>query len=233
MNPMHSIKQWKFPDPAPNIPICQISRVSERAIALMARNRDKPLLNTDFLRIYGAVEMVAGMEYHYENFVRLSMQWAAGQDELCFRHEAVAYLNRMGQFEKFARSAFAKQVIPQPNIPTISRLMVFRNKYTAHRSIDVPRPEDTSDSQVSHARSLSTLFGKLFTPRAGTPVIDWKVDPPTTIEDAQKQVWSSNHLTFQIFDMKTKKAINFCLELDHLDVMNEAAVILEALILHC
>jgi hypothetical protein len=71
---LDSIKQWNFPDPAPNIPICQIPRYADRAIALMARNRDKPLLNTGFLRIYGAVEMVAGMEYHYDNFVRLNCE---------------------------------------------------------------------------------------------------------------------------------------------------------------
>jgi hypothetical protein len=110
------VKYWKLLDPAPNVPICKIPRIADRAIALMARNRDKPLLNTGFLHIYGAIEMVAGMEYHYDNFVCLSRQWASGQqgDELCFRHEAVAYLNRMGQFEKFVRSDFAKQVIPHP-----------------------------------------------------------------------------------------------------------------------
>jgi hypothetical protein len=82
MSAMLSIKHWNFPDPAPNIPISQIPRVSERAIALMARNRDKPLLNTDFLRIYGAVEMVAGMEYHYENFVRLSISGLLANEEM-------------------------------------------------------------------------------------------------------------------------------------------------------
>jgi hypothetical protein len=111
--------------------------------------------------------------------------------------------------------------------------MVFRNKYTAHRSIDVPWTEDTPDSQISHARSLSKLFGKLFTPRAGAPVNDWSAEPLKTREEAEKQIWSSNHLTFQIFDMKTKQATNFCLEVDHLDVMKEATVIFEALIFHC
>jgi hypothetical protein len=53
--------------------------VSERAIALMMRNRNIPILNTDSLRIYGAVEMVAGMEYHHDNFVRLCRHRAGGQ----------------------------------------------------------------------------------------------------------------------------------------------------------
>jgi hypothetical protein len=175
--------------------------VSERAIALMMRNRNIPILNTDSLRIYGAVEMVAGMEYHHDNFVRLCRQRAGGQqgDDLCFQHEAAAYLNRMGQFEKFVRSAFVKQVIPHANIPTISRLMVFRNKYAAHRSIDDPWKGDTPESQVSHARSLSTkLFGHLFTPRAGAPALAG--EPFRTTEERIKYQWSSAHLTFQIFD---------------------------------
>lgn len=222
---------WNVPDPAPNVPICQIPRIADRAIALMVRNRSKPLQNTSFLQIFGAVEMVAGMEYHYDNFVRLSKQWASGQqgDELCFRHEAAAYLNRMGQFEKFARSAFAKRVIPCPDIPTISGLMVFRNKYSAHRSIDASWKGDTPQSQVSHALSLSVLFGKIFTPRAGTPDIN-PGEPIRTREELIKQTWSSNHLTFQIFDFEKEESINFCLELDHLKVMNEAEVILTALI---
>ncbi len=58
-------------------------------------------------------------------------------------HEAVAYFNRLGQLFYFARSAGHEALVPR-----VAQLMSFRNKHTAHRSIDVPRSEDRAHLQV-------------------------------------------------------------------------------------
>ena len=51
-------------------------------------------------------------------------------------HEAVAYINRLGQF-----FYFAKAMKLQAQLSRTNELICFRHKYTAHRSIDNPRDE--------------------------------------------------------------------------------------------
>jgi hypothetical protein len=54
-------------------------------------------------------------------------------------HEAIAYINRLGQFYYFAKSAR----INRANVlRRVTALMPIRMKFTAHRSIDAPRDEE-------------------------------------------------------------------------------------------
>jgi hypothetical protein len=67
-------------------------------------------------------------------------------------HEAVAYLNRLGQFHAFAKANGQQQ------LTKTTELMLFRNKNAAHRSIDCPRKEDDYLSMWSQATSLGGFY---------------------------------------------------------------------------
>jgi hypothetical protein len=140
----------------------------------------------------------------------------------------------MGQFHSFAKSRFMRASIPDASerIPTINKLIVFRHKHTAHRSMDAPRDADTDELQWVHARSLSTLGGRLFTPKPDTPV-----PPPanvTTVDDLE--AWSRPryghaYVTFQIFDDTRREYVDFALERDHPRIIQEAYALIERLII--
>jgi hypothetical protein len=61
-----SILHYSGRDPDPSVPIDEIRPLSRRAHVLMLRNRTKPLLAEGFLNIAGAIEMLAGLEYHHD-----------------------------------------------------------------------------------------------------------------------------------------------------------------------
>jgi hypothetical protein len=92
----------------PAIPLEQIERLSIRAHALLARSDSSPAVAAGFIDIQGAIEMLSGLEYHHDNFVRIYQAvedpWSDFDTPL--RHEAVAYFNRMAQHHAFARSKF-------------------------------------------------------------------------------------------------------------------------------
>jgi hypothetical protein len=79
-------------DPYADLALEQIQVLSQRAHSLMLRNRTKPLFREGFLNIVGAIEILAGLEYHHDNTVRLSNDPAPGAapDETWLYHEAVA-----------------------------------------------------------------------------------------------------------------------------------------------
>ena len=136
------------------------------------------------VQIIGAVHVLQGMDYHYraylahevlgrayllrleaftrtlkgagvipaQDFPRASVDEAMHLEAL--NHEAVAYLNRLGQFYYFARS-----IGRLAEVPRLCALIHFRNKHGAHRSIDVPRGEEP-EVQVGQAMAFS--FYRLF-----------------------------------------------------------------------
>ncbi len=71
-------------------------------------------------------------------------------------YEVAAYVCRLGQFFYFAGSEFvANQLGSRPTMPTIERLLIFRHKFAAHRSVDYPRAGETAEIRVLQAFSLS------------------------------------------------------------------------------
>lgn len=117
-------------------------------------------------QILGAVQTLCGLDYHHDQFIHYLGRLAtylkrkkAFMDGLkdipsgskvsppfptsterahltAFRHEAIAYLNRLGQFYYFAKSKKLDHILVRSN-----ELLVFRHKHTAHRSIDQPKGE--------------------------------------------------------------------------------------------
>ena len=77
-------------------------------------------------------------------------------------HDAVAYVNRLGQFYSFAKAKDKHRFLVRT-----SELMIFRHKHTAHRSIDAPRADDTYESKWSQAASMGGFYTTLL---GGTPI---------------------------------------------------------------
>ena len=54
----------------------------------------------------------------------------------------------------------------------------------------------------------------------------------TSADEVEIRIWVAGHLTFQIFDARTKAHLNFCMETDHPELMKEAFCLLQEVILH-
>jgi hypothetical protein len=216
------IKHWRIEDPAPGVPLDAIFPMSARARALLVRNRNHPVLSTDFLRIYGAVDMTAGLDYHQSRFMELiSLLQSVDEPHAAkthLTHEAVAYVNRLGQFHSFACSNRIKQMVSDVEalIPKISELLIFRRKHSAHRSMDKPWGEDNPHLQWVHAFALSSLSVSLFLPKQ--PVF----------LPIGKEAYQKCYLAYQI-NMGDQKVAELVIERDHDVIMNETYSVVAAL----
>ena len=150
-----------------------IQPVSARAQALLSRKLQRaPETIHDFLRLSGAVDMLAALDYHCDNIQRVEAIAAprvAGEAELmrvgfaapptspeesrrlrAALFEVNAYLATLGRLYYFVKWAAQLNATP-----TITRLVVFRHKAAAHRSIDQPRGESPELLSL-HALSMSS-----------------------------------------------------------------------------
>ncbi len=237
--PWKNIDKINFRDPHQGVPLEEIQPLSERAYSHIARCRNDPLLKRSFVNIYGAVEMMRGLTYHHASFMKLieSCRTTTPSFETtdALRHEAVAYLNRLGQFWSFSNSRLVKDFCSSPEkaLSTISKLIVFRNKHAAHRSIDSPRTEDTDGLQVMNAISLSELGGKLFHPKPEHTPINITSEPLNTDEDfntLKRNFYGNYYFGFQIYDITHSEHVNFFLERDHDLIMPEAYSLINKLL---
>jgi hypothetical protein len=233
---MFSIDHFHFErDPASGVPLNEVEPIWLRVWTLFARNREKEILKNGFLNMYGTVDMVGGLEYHHANFMniveRLSESPVLPNDtrplENNLRHEAIAYLNRMGQFYHFTKSKFVTQRIPDALtlVPTISNFKPFRDKHSAHRSIDNPRPEDSLNMQQLQAWFLSSIGGLLFTPKD-------KSKASIYVNDVRylNRRWTENYLCFQMRASDERGVLNFSIEQEHPRIIAEAFSVVEKLV---
>jgi hypothetical protein len=233
----NSIDDWNIPDVNAAKKLEDILPLSARARSLLVRNRSNPMLKkTGFFNVLGAVEMLEGLEYHHDNIVRITGDLANGAQvaDSDINHEAVAYINRLGQFYYFAKSDSVRSAIADVTtlIPTISKFMVFRMKHTAHRSIDAPRGE-SDDLKIAHARAVSTMMGSILSPKPNAPEIVFpkKYGGPEW-EKFQRDLWKYNYRTFQTYDADIESHVNLTIEMEHSAIADEAYSILERVILH-
>jgi hypothetical protein len=242
---MLGAENFRIEDPSLGVPIDEIVPISKKTWALLARHQSSPPLKTGFLNVYGAVDMIDGLEHHHSHFMVLV-------DRLCtvpaftneskaverqLRHEVVAYLNRMGQFYHFTKSKFVARHITDATrlIPTILKFKPFRDKYAAHRSIDLPRPEDSADAQQLQAWGLSSVSGLLFSPKE-------KAKAASVLEELHDQLLSN----VQLYNSKTRwkecyfglqmrvtaknEFVDFFLEKEHPIISQEAFRLIEILL---
>jgi len=219
---LHSVSNWGVRDPRPDEPLESIWPLSIRALALLARNVAKPILQTDFVQAAGAVTMLKGLDYHRDRFVEIIGQLATGalQSYDTALHEAVAYVNRAGQFYYFATSKLVTERGERPPIPKFEALIPFRHKHTAHRSIDKPISSDTRDLQAYQAISMN-LDGRSFHPRDGATI-------KATLETALFPL-RTGYLVFQI-SLGEGNYYFLNIERDHEALMLEAYAVLEAVL---
>lgn len=176
------------------VPLQSISNTTERARSWLARVAND-LPHEENIQLGGAVFMMEGMEYHYaavqnhlthiqkyiDSLEKRSVRWndaisrnesfneliptptTTEQNHLTqINHEVVAYINRMGQFFSFAKNKSQQMILVRA-----TALKVFRDKHTAHRSIDAPRSGDTYESKWSQAARLGGFYTMM---RGGAPI---------------------------------------------------------------
>jgi hypothetical protein len=226
---------YQFTDLNPSLPLSDIMPLSRRAWAALARYQNARAAMAGQMKIIGAIDMLDGLEYHHAAFMRiieqlasaspLSEQWALHRRELV--HEAVAYLNRMGQFYYFADSSLVRQFIPDPDsiIPTIVLYKPFRDKHAAHRAIDHPRKDDTPQAQANYAWALSSVGAMGFAPKVGMRPTDGS--RPFSLG----ALWSDYYFYLQMHDGQPGAALDFSLEREHPIISAEAYALLERLLM--
>ena len=212
-------RKWYFADPRPEFELDEIEPLSVRAQALLARS-ESTVLHEAFIQVMGAVQMLSGLDYHFQQFTAALRRDGTilPRDFSAIRHEAIAWINRLGQFHFFARSKLLIGHVNGGVTPTIDSLMLFRNKHAAHRSIDKPRPEDSQSLQISHAIAMTDLSGTLWIPR-----------PPFTPAESPLPSVATHFLAFQLQASEgVPRAL--VIERDHPVVMKEAYALVERLL---
>lgn len=234
----NSLDNWNLRDLNANERIEDIHPLSARARSLLIRNRTKPMLKgIGFVNVLGAIEMLEGLEYHHGNIVKITGALANGDNvsERDLNHEAVAYINRFGQFYYFSKSVFVNTVIADfaALIPTISKFMLFRHKNSAHRSIDTPQGE-FDNLKVAHARAVSSMMGYIMSPKPNAPAMQLSDEygNPKSVDTLQRDFWKYNYRTFQTYDDVVGSHINFTVAVEHPKIANEVYSIVERVILH-
>lgn len=232
-----NINDLNFKDPHEGIALNEIHPLSERAASHIARSRHLPILKHAFVNIYGAIEMMQGLTYHHARFISLVESCHSTppmlETKASLRHEAIAYLNRVGQFWSFSKSNLVKEYCSSPEeaLPTLSKLIVFRNKHTAHRSIDDPKPEDSEGRQVMNAVSLSTLGPDTFRPKPEHASLDlFPENTDIDLDELRCSLYKTGYLGFQIYDVKRSIHVNFFVEQDHELIMREAYCLINILL---
>ncbi len=233
---INDITGWIVFDECPNTPLDEIFPLSRRAACLVARNKDNTTnLNTNFLNIQGAVEMMLGLDYHHDNFINAVEQLAEAEFTNEARglkaqlvHEVVAYLNRMGQFHYFIVSPFVRKFCPDAKnlAPTIEKFLPLRLKHSAHRSIDAPKGE-SQHTQETQAMSMSAIGSKIFEPKPGQRhnMLDAKSEAEQVM--FIRDNWKKCYWICQFLTDNPKDVLNFSLEREHPKIMEEAFLILE------
>lgn len=232
---MFNLKDWRIEDSYPGTPLDEIDPISSRAWAALIRSKDNDVVQQGFLNLVGAIDMMRGLEYHHTNFCNIVGEIAllplldsrSSEKKLLLVHEAVAYLNRLGQFYHFASSQFvATKITSWENmIPTIIKFKRFRDKHGAHRSIDKPRREDNPHVQKVHAWSFSSLGGHLFSPKPGKAINLSKSDIMNPY-----RMWTEFYLCFQMIGDGENDTLNLSIEREHPIFIIEAYDLISSLL---
>lgn len=138
--------------------------------------------------LWGILDMIEGLEYHYKAIIKYEKRARKkfllregifdfqskstirisrpkkGTNYFLISHEAVAYINRLGQLFYLFTSKWFKNIVPElqiaEKIPTILALMPIRNKYVAHRQQDLPRNDDCHSLGLHQHGLYPTLIGE-------------------------------------------------------------------------
>ena len=164
--------------------------------------------------------MLMGLDYHYARFLEGAAEASSEPpfDLLVPRHEAVAWVNRVGQLYYFTRSQLVKDRLGPQSTPAIDEVMPFRMKHTAHRSVDDPRKLDTPDLQLSQAIAFSELAGS-----------QWALRPGAHVAPDGLPSFATHFITFQMRISESERS-TLNLEAAHRLVVVEGYTVLSSLL---
>lgn len=142
-------QNWHIDDHFPGVAIDAIPLVSEQLNSLYARTYQKVHLQRSFTKLAGVIFLAKDLEYHRNNFLHAchmagvpSLHTVPDQTHTTYtevaKFEAIAYINTVGTINTWIDN-HRPRLVPAPKMLEITRS--FRNKQTAHRSIDAPRGE--------------------------------------------------------------------------------------------
>jgi hypothetical protein len=214
---------WSQIDPYPEVPLEAIQDPDLRIMALLARRSSAPIMQTHNLNIKGAAESLSGITYHAKQHERLL--WSETNQEEALRaemrHEITAYFNRCGQFYYFLKSDPVKEILSgiEKSCTELNRVMLFRHKITAHRSIDKPWREDTIELQVAQALAL---LGRTWEPKSE------KAAKQELTEEPRKSLRGSHYLIYKVHD--AENCIQFSIERDHQKLFSECEAALSRIV---
>jgi hypothetical protein len=145
---------WRIEDLHPGKGVNSIFPIHERMMSVYTRISNKDTLNISPLNIFSLVFAMEGLEYHRDNFSVLTApinrhnsipRSHVERDTINkAKHEAVAYINVVGQAFKWISS-----VDCTADAPTMEQIYkTFRNKHTAHRSVDDQRGESPAELKL-------------------------------------------------------------------------------------
>jgi hypothetical protein len=202
-------------DHHPDVDLYEIEPTEARIRSLVARNLHTCESFDKNVSIVGSLRIIDGLSSHRGNFKRLCVELEsyfkrhrdyvvalstgehiadiqkpdlATSDEALLldgvHHETVKYFNRMGQFCYFERKLGGVSLLPHR-----SSLMAFREKHTAHRTIDTPGGDTVDDGRLQAISMASTILSKRIPIAAlnhGNKVLRFSFDDdhPMIIEEA-------------------------------------------------
>ena len=232
---MFDPKYWNLDDPYSLLDLNDITPLSARAWSAFVRSKSKNIVKEGFLNFIGSIDMMLGLEYHYVNFCSILNEISElpildvhlRDKKLSLIHEAVAYLNRLGQFYYFASSDFVTTKVNnwENIIPTIIKFKRFRDKHSAHRSLDKPRNQDSSHHQQIHALALSSIGGLIFSPKHGKNI-------SITQTNFRQKIWTDAYPCFQLAGDEYNDTLNLCIEKEHPVFSSEAYDLIYTLLSH-
>ena len=221
----NNIDSYHFNDRYSKFALSEIPNGISKIQSLIVRRKSHELVANHFYTLAGALEMLIGMCYHYQNVLKLKVElgielFPDSRIMENIQHESIAYLNRVGQFYHFATSKIISARIADINViaPTLCNAIVFRNKHAAHRSIDKPRNQDTPYMQEQHAISMNKYGGFIWLPKPGHRPSNNRLE----------RDWSNYYPTSQVQLDDGKTVLYFSVEKDHSKLTSEAYAIFEA-----
>jgi hypothetical protein len=213
---------WRVEDPVPGVDLAAIAPISLRSLALLARRTHLVTDQNEYYRLTGAIDITEGLEYHHSNWLGIVNECRAGSayKGTAATHEIIAYFNRLGQFHYFATSSYVRTRAPDAiaSLQEISRLIPFRHKIAAHRSIDRPRPGDQrKDEQRYFAVNKGCL---LITPQEDGCITSPSPSMGKTINEMKAEILNHGMPAYQL-SVDPQTWIEFAPERDHVKVMDD------------
>ena len=65
---MFDSQNWRLEDLCPSQPLNTITPISLRGWSALVRSKEKTVVKDGFINLVGAIDMMRGLDYHYEHF---------------------------------------------------------------------------------------------------------------------------------------------------------------------